>query len=69
MPRITVVGTFTNGWVYSGFGNLMHRSEKFLLTAPLAQTSYCAGNSVDVAQFDTHGAAPAGGTAGRAGHQ
>ncbi|MBC8085365.1 MAG: hypothetical protein H7Z21_19375, partial [Hymenobacter sp.] len=37
-----------NGWVASGFGNLIRYSEKFLTTAALAQTTYCAGDSLAV---------------------
>jgi photosystem II stability/assembly factor-like uncharacterized protein len=38
-----------NGWVASGIGNLIHYSEKFLTTAPLAQTTLCSGDALSVA--------------------
>ena len=37
-----------NGWVNSDFGNLLHYSEKFLTTAPLAQTTFCTGDIMNV---------------------
>ena len=42
-----------NGWVVGENGLVMHYAEKTLTTAPLTQTSYCAGAAVSVAFAST----------------
>jgi hypothetical protein len=47
-----------NGWLAGGYGgSILHYSEKFITARPLAQTTFCAGETLALS-FDTTGTFP-----------